>query len=205
MPRSASMASTRRATPSARPMARPTLDASLLLLAQVGFIEAEGSALHRHGRGDRDASCWSTASSSATTPTKPTTACAPGEGAFLACSFWLADAYVSIGRQDDADKMFEAAAVDPQRSRPAGRGVRHGERPPDRQLPAGLLACRPDQHRLQPDARRTAPPSSAPRSTARRADAGRPKSRSVPASGHEKMAEPGGHHVRRRAPSSTAR
>ena len=32
---------------------------------------------------------------------------APGEGAFLACSFWLADAYVSVGRQDDADKMLE--------------------------------------------------------------------------------------------------
>src|SRR5258708_25596845 len=32
---------------------------------------------------------------------------APGEGAFLACSFWLADAYVSLSRQDDADKMLE--------------------------------------------------------------------------------------------------
>jgi GH15 family glucan-1,4-alpha-glucosidase len=31
----------------------------------------------------------------------------PGEGAFLACSFWLADAYVLCGRIDDARRMFE--------------------------------------------------------------------------------------------------
>jgi GH15 family glucan-1,4-alpha-glucosidase len=31
----------------------------------------------------------------------------PGEGAFLACSFWLADAYVLLGRMDDARKLFE--------------------------------------------------------------------------------------------------
>jgi len=30
-----------------------------------------------------------------------------GEGSFLACSFWLADAYISIGRKDDARKLFE--------------------------------------------------------------------------------------------------
>jgi GH15 family glucan-1,4-alpha-glucosidase len=31
----------------------------------------------------------------------------PGEGAFLACSFWLADAYVQCGRQEDAERLFE--------------------------------------------------------------------------------------------------
>jgi len=31
----------------------------------------------------------------------------PGEGAFLACSFWLADAYVMLGRTDDARRLFE--------------------------------------------------------------------------------------------------
>ena len=30
-----------------------------------------------------------------------------GEGAFLACTFWLADAYVMIGRIDDAREIFE--------------------------------------------------------------------------------------------------
>ena len=31
----------------------------------------------------------------------------PGEGAFLACSFWLADAYVLMGRRADAEALFE--------------------------------------------------------------------------------------------------
>jgi GH15 family glucan-1,4-alpha-glucosidase len=31
----------------------------------------------------------------------------PGEGAFLACSFWLVDAYVLDGRYADAVKLFE--------------------------------------------------------------------------------------------------
>ena len=31
----------------------------------------------------------------------------PGEGAFLPCSFWLADAYVMLGRIDDARRLFE--------------------------------------------------------------------------------------------------
>ena len=29
------------------------------------------------------------------------------EGAFIACSFWLADAYVMLGRLDDASRLFE--------------------------------------------------------------------------------------------------
>ena len=32
---------------------------------------------------------------------------AAGEGAFLACTFWLADAYVLQGRQKEAEALFE--------------------------------------------------------------------------------------------------
>jgi GH15 family glucan-1,4-alpha-glucosidase len=34
----------------------------------------------------------------------------PGEGTFLVCSFWLADVYVLLGRDDDAEALFERLA-----------------------------------------------------------------------------------------------
>jgi GH15 family glucan-1,4-alpha-glucosidase len=82
------------------------LDASTLLIPQVGFlppddarvrgtVEAIERKLLRGGfvlRYD----------SAATEDGLP-----PGEGAFLPCSFWLADAYVLIGRPADAQRLFE--------------------------------------------------------------------------------------------------
>ncbi len=35
----------------------------------------------------------------------------PGEGTFLVCSFWLADVYVLLGRDDDARALFERLAA----------------------------------------------------------------------------------------------
>ena len=82
------------------------LDASLLLLPTVGFlppsdprvrgtIEAVERRLFVDGFLRRYDPATSDDGLSGT------------EGAFLACSFWLADAYVLIGRVDDARRLFE--------------------------------------------------------------------------------------------------
>ena len=82
------------------------LDASALLIPQVGFlppddarvqgtVEAIERKLLRGGFVLR----YDTAESEDGLP--------PGEGAFLPCSFWLADAYVLIGRPADAHRLFE--------------------------------------------------------------------------------------------------
>lgn len=82
------------------------LDASALLLPTVGFlppsdprvsgtIEAIERTLLRDGLVLR----YQTAEILDGLP--------PGEGAFLACSFWLADAYVMCGRREDGRRLFE--------------------------------------------------------------------------------------------------
>ena len=83
-----------------------SLDASLLLLAELGFVapddpkfigtvEAVEQDLLRDGFVLR----YDTRQVDDGLP--------PGEGAFLACSFWLVNAYVLIGRRDDAEALFE--------------------------------------------------------------------------------------------------
>ena len=48
----------------------------------------------------------------------------PGEGAFLACSFWLADAYVLLGRRDEAPALFERLLALRNDLGLLGRGIR---------------------------------------------------------------------------------
>ncbi|OPH81328.1 glycoside hydrolase family 15 protein [Nitrobacter vulgaris] len=83
------------------------LDASLLLIPQVGFLPADDPRvigtitaieqdLVRNGFVLR----YST--------DQVDDGVGGEEGAFLACSFWLADAYVMLGRIDDASKLFES-------------------------------------------------------------------------------------------------
>src|SRR5262249_34430044 len=82
------------------------LDASLLLLAQTGFVKPDDPRyvgtvepiereLLVHGFVRRDHT------------QRVDDGRRPGEGAFLACSFWLADAYISIGRRAEAEQLFK--------------------------------------------------------------------------------------------------
>ena len=82
------------------------LDASLLLLPVVGFLPAQDpricgtvEAIERRLMVDGFVLRYDTTSAPDGLP--------PGEGVFLACSFWLADAYILQGRWDDARALFE--------------------------------------------------------------------------------------------------
>lgn len=82
------------------------VDASLLLLPAVGFLSAGDSRIRAtveliertlvHGGLVRR---YDTSRNDDGLP--------PGEGMFLACSFWLVDAFTMLGRRDDAERLFE--------------------------------------------------------------------------------------------------
>lgn len=81
-------------------------DASLLLLPAVGFLPPDDprirgtiAAVEQHLFVDGFLLRYNTQTSYDGLP--------EGEGAFLACTFWLADAYVLLGRIDDARELFE--------------------------------------------------------------------------------------------------
>jgi GH15 family glucan-1,4-alpha-glucosidase len=83
----------------------PHLDASLLLLPQVGFLPASDprvrgtvQAIERDLMRDGFVRRYLTQGQDGL----------PGEeAAFLACSFWLADAYILLGREREARDLFE--------------------------------------------------------------------------------------------------
>ncbi|HZX42981.1 MAG TPA: glycoside hydrolase family 15 protein [Myxococcaceae bacterium] len=84
------------------------LDASLLLIPQVGFLPASDprvvktvEAIQRELVQDGFVLRYQT-DASATVDGLP-----PGEGAFLPCSFWLADALAMLERRDEAHELFE--------------------------------------------------------------------------------------------------
>jgi GH15 family glucan-1,4-alpha-glucosidase len=81
------------------------LDASLLLLPTVGFlpisdprVEGTIAAVERRLLRDGFVMRYDTQQTD--------DGLAPGEGAFLACSFWLVDVYVLQGRLADAERLF---------------------------------------------------------------------------------------------------
>jgi GH15 family glucan-1,4-alpha-glucosidase len=82
------------------------LDASLLLLPTTGFLPARDprvrgtiEAVERRLFVDGFLLRYDTATTDDGLP--------PGEGAFLACSFWLADAYLLLQRGAEAQQLFE--------------------------------------------------------------------------------------------------
>lgn len=84
----------------------PELDASLLMLALIGFLPADDprivgtvAAIERRLFKDGLVQRYETASGVDGLPA--------GEGAFLACSFWLVDNYALAGRQAEAEALFE--------------------------------------------------------------------------------------------------
>jgi GH15 family glucan-1,4-alpha-glucosidase len=82
------------------------LDASLLLIPIVGFLPPDDprvqgtvAAIERRLLRDGFVLRYDTGTAVDGLP--------PGEGAFLACSFWLVDTYVLLGRYDEAHALFE--------------------------------------------------------------------------------------------------
>ena len=83
-----------------------SLDASLLLLPTVGFLPPQDprvrgtvDAIERRLLVDGLVRRYDT--------TESEDGLSSDEGVFLACSFWLVDAYVLLGRNDDARRLFE--------------------------------------------------------------------------------------------------
>ncbi|MGE0605640.1 MAG: glycoside hydrolase family 15 protein [Pirellulales bacterium] len=82
------------------------LDASLLMMAEVGFLPAHDprvvgtvEAVERHLLADGFVTRYAAANTVDGLP--------PGEGAFLPCTFWLADNYALQGRHAEARQVFE--------------------------------------------------------------------------------------------------
>ena len=89
-----------------RAYGKKEVDASLLLLPAVGFLPADDpriagtvAQVEKTLMKDGLVLRYDTSKSNDGLP--------PGEGMFLACSFWLVDAYVLLGRRDEAVKLFE--------------------------------------------------------------------------------------------------
>jgi GH15 family glucan-1,4-alpha-glucosidase len=84
------------------------LDAALLMVPLVGFLPADDervrgtvAAVEQHLLRDGFVQRYSQP------PSRGVDGLPAGEGAFLACSFWLADNYALMGRRDEARELFE--------------------------------------------------------------------------------------------------
>ena len=82
------------------------LDASLLLLPAIGFLPPEDPRLRATVEAIEQKLVVNGLVSRYDTG-RVDDGLPAGEGAFLACSFWLADAYVLLGRTQEAEQLFE--------------------------------------------------------------------------------------------------
>jgi GH15 family glucan-1,4-alpha-glucosidase len=83
------------------------LDASLLLIPLVGFLPASDPRIQGTLRAIEDRLLIAGEFVLRYETDNPGDGLPPGEGAFLACSFWLVDNYILQGRYVDARKLFE--------------------------------------------------------------------------------------------------
>ena len=126
------------------------LDASLLLVPLVGFLPATDERVRSRSR--RSSASWCEDGLVLRyRAVEDTTSTGSGrEGAFLACSFWLADCLHLLGRKDDAVELFERLLEPAERPGAHVRGVRHPGAAAGGELPAGVLPRVVGQHGLQP-------------------------------------------------------
>jgi GH15 family glucan-1,4-alpha-glucosidase len=83
------------------------LDASLLLLPLVGFLPPGDPRIQGTLRAIEQKLLIDGEFVLRYEPEDPCDGLPPGEGAFLACSFWLVDNYILQGRREDAQRLFE--------------------------------------------------------------------------------------------------
>src|SRR5262249_17735416 len=81
------------------------LDASVLLIQKIGFLPPDDprvvgtvAAIEKNLLRDGFVARYDSAATDDGLP--------PGEGAFLVCTFWLADTFALMGRRDDAVRLF---------------------------------------------------------------------------------------------------
>ena len=86
----------------------PELDASLLMMPLVGFLPATDPRIVATVRAiERELLRDGFVLRYRTDHTRSPDGLPPGEGVFLPCSFWLADTYVQLGRQEEAARLFD--------------------------------------------------------------------------------------------------
>ena len=126
------------------------LDASLLMIPLVGFLPAHDPRVRGTIEAiERELVEGGFVLRYRTADTGDVDGLSGREGAFLACSFWLADCLSLLGPGPRRPPTARPPAGPAQRPRAPVRGVRPGGRTTGGQLPPGVLPCLPGQLGLE--------------------------------------------------------